>query len=269
MQPALDGRQASGEGGVRRRSHRRCDPYRQRARRQLVVGEQCECCVHCIDEFGRGTPPPRACQALGEAPGPARGAEHDRCRHEQPSGGIGRPVVGTACRKDVGGDCDSSDRRDGQVGNRRECGAQRRLGRRPSRGRCSIVARPEELGDVLETTGGRQLDRLDAPKGQSVLVDRRDARGDLDVDRRPRSARRAPAPFGELLHLVAGEERRSPVRGGGAGQATSAHVGVEGRLRDVEDRGRLGRSDQRAHDTSFEQLVDRVNVDSINVDSWG
>ena len=107
----FDRRQPGGEGGVGRRSHRRRDPHRQCARGQLVVGEERECGIHRMDEFGRRASPPGACQACGEAPGAARGTEHDRRGHEQPSGGISRSIVGMTGGEDVARGCDAGDRR--------------------------------------------------------------------------------------------------------------------------------------------------------------
>ena len=74
------------------------------------------------------------------------------------------------------------------------------------------------------------------------------------VARGPVGARRLR--LRQLLDLVAGEQRGAAISGDGASEASAADVGVEGGLRDVEDRRSFARADQRAHAPSVIAGID-------------
>ena len=169
-----EGGHAGRERGVRVGAHRGRDPDRQRARGELVVGEEHERTVDRADQLGRRTRMPRVGEAFGDAAVDRRTGQlgHDA---DEPTGrGVG-PLAGMSGREHWN-DRHQPDERPGAPV-QAPYGRDARLhvsviGGGPPDGRRRHRAGPEQFGDLLERGRPAQL-------------------GDLDPAVRQRPARRA------------------------------------------------------------------------------
>ena len=175
VQRALDHGQSGDERLVGRRPGRAGDTDGQRARRQLVVGQQDERTVDDVDERLGGLGPPAARQTLRHRPvrGAVRLAQHGRNDAEEPAG-RGRSVVVGMARAEGAGHGDQRRQR------RTAHGAGHAVGPAPDRSALA-TARRRDRGGCRSTAARRP-----ARSGRCGPARRRRGRGS---GRRPRRAR--------------------------------------------------------------------------------